>query len=158
MDVDGWFAANQDDLVRYGFLVCGDLARAEDAVADAMVRSWAKLRRGRVEHPLAYVRRAINRHLIDRARHDDVERRAAPRLVNREAVEPRENDVLDRLVLWPHLLGLPSSQRAVLVLRYFVGLSEAEIAAELDIAPGTVKSRSARALQTLRRAMETTDA
>lgn len=158
MEVDEWFAANQDDLVRYGFLVCGDLARAEDAVSDAMVRSWPKLRRGRVEHPRAYVRRAINRQLIDRARHDDVERRASPRLVSLGAVESSENDVLARLVLWPHLLGLPASQRAVLVLRYFVGLTEAEIAAELGIAPGTVKSRSARALQTLRQAMETTDA
>jgi RNA polymerase sigma factor (sigma-70 family) len=52
------------------------------------------------------------------------------------------------------LAALPSRQRAVLVLRYYVGCSEAEIAAILDCRPGTVKSLASRALASLRGVLE----
>jgi RNA polymerase sigma factor (sigma-70 family) len=45
---------------------------------------------------------------------------------------------------------LPTRQRAVLVLRYYADLSEAEIAAALDCRPGTVRSLAARAFATIR--------
>ena len=52
--------------------------------------------------------------------------------------------------LWRALAALPARQRAVLVLRYYEGLTDAEIADVLDCAPGTVRSSASRALRTLR--------
>ena len=52
------------------------------------------------------------------------------------------------------LLRLPYDQRAVVVLRYWLGLSEAEIASTLGCRPGTVKSRHSRALRTLRKELQ----
>jgi RNA polymerase sigma factor (sigma-70 family) len=51
------------------------------------------------------------------------------------------------------LASLPRRRREVLVLRYYLGLSEAEIAAVLGISPGTVKSTAARGLTTLARVL-----
>jgi len=50
--------------------------------------------------------------------------------------------------------GLPEDQRLVVALRYFAGLSEDEVAETLGIAPGTVKSRTSRALERLREAYD----
>src|SRR5581483_1536003 len=55
------------------------------------------------------------------------------------------------------LAALPPRQRAVVVLRYYAGLSEAEIAEALGCAPGTVKSQSAKAMRTLRRVLGSPD-
>jgi RNA polymerase sigma factor (sigma-70 family) len=64
-----------------------------------------------------------------------------------------DRDAVDRL-----LGRLPAQQRVVLALRYWGGLSEAEIAGQLDCSVGTVKSRASRALATLRAAGALTDA
>jgi RNA polymerase sigma factor (sigma-70 family) len=58
---------------------------------------------------------------------------------------------LERDRLWSHLRQLPPRQRAVLVLRYYEGLSEAEIADTLGFSRGTVKSHASRGLAALRR-------
>ena len=56
----------------------------------------------------------------------------------------------DRDTMWRLLLDLPAKQRTALVLRYWGGLSEAEIAREMGCAPGTVKTHAARGLAALR--------
>jgi hypothetical protein len=57
---------------------------------------------------------------------------------------------LERDVMWKHVKALPARQRAVLVLRFYEDMSEAQTAAMLQISPGTVKSQTSRALGTLR--------
>ena len=59
--------------------------------------------------------------------------------------------VLDRSLLWPLVSALPARQRAVIVLRYYEDLTEAQIADALGCAPGTVKSQSSAAIATIRR-------
>ena len=69
---------------------------------------------------------------------------------------PAELPVLDRSVLWPLVCALPARQRAVIVLRYYEDLSEAQIAEVLSCAPGTVKSQASAAIGALRRAIAAT--
>jgi RNA polymerase sigma factor (sigma-70 family) len=57
---------------------------------------------------------------------------------------------VERDAMWEHLQTLPAKQRAVLVLRFYEGMSEAEIADTLGIGRGTVKSHASRALAALR--------
>ena len=69
---------------------------------------------------------------------------------------PAQMPVLDRSLLWPLVCALPDRQRAVIVLRYYEDLSEAQIAEVLGCAPGTVKSQSSAAITALRRAVAAT--
>jgi RNA polymerase sigma factor (sigma-70 family) len=69
--------------------------------------------------------------------------------------ESHENKVADSDLVWRALAGLPAQQRAVLVLRYYEDLSEAEIAEVLGIRSGTVKSQASAAMAHLRRDLGT---
>jgi RNA polymerase sigma factor (sigma-70 family) len=62
----------------------------------------------------------------------------------------RITEEIERQALWRYVQALPPRQRAVLVLRFYEDLTEAETARVLDVAVGTVKSQSARALAALR--------
>jgi RNA polymerase sigma factor (sigma-70 family) len=65
---------------------------------------------------------------------------------------------MERDVVWPLVRDLPTRRRAVLVLRYYEGLSEAEIADVLGVSRGTVKSHAPRALAMLRKRIAADDA
>jgi len=67
-----------------------------------------------------------------------------------EPRSPASTDVTDRLTLLAQLAELPPRRRAVIVLRYFCDLSIEDTAEILECSPGTVKSQTARALETLR--------
>jgi RNA polymerase sigma factor (sigma-70 family) len=67
-----------------------------------------------------------------------------------------ERPVLDRALLWPLVCALPDRQRAVIVLRYYEDLSEAQIADLLGCAPGTVKSQAHAGMAALRPALAAT--
>ena len=69
------------------------------------------------------------------------------------AGDSAEELVFDRHLFWPLVCALPARQRAVIVLRYYEDLSEAQIADALGCAPGTVKSQSSAAIGALRRAL-----
>jgi DNA-directed RNA polymerase specialized sigma24 family protein len=73
--------------------------------------------------------------------------------IGRMAEDSLELPLLDRSLLWPLVCALPARQRAVIVLRYYEDLSEAQIADVLGCAPGTVKSQTSAAFAALRRAL-----
>lgn len=131
-------------LRRFAFLLCGDWDEAEDLVQVALAR--CSRRWHDVEEPHAYVRTAVVRASSSWRRRRLREGVAVP--LSDWAAPAGNSDA--RLVLLAALRALPLVQRQVLVLRYYEGLSEREIAAVLDVAPGTVKSRCARGLATLR--------
>ena len=146
--VHGRYAA----LVRHGTLLTGDHGHGEDLVQEALVktlRAWSRLHPG--GDPDAYTRRVMVRAAW----------RAGRRLWHREvptdvlpegrAGDPYEPQDTARLVLGA-LRALPAQQRVVLVLRYWAGLSELEIATMLGCSTGTVKSRASRAIAALRQA------
>ena len=146
-----------DRLARLAFFLCGDRSRSEDLVAEAFAAAWPKWSTGRVDDLGSYLRRiVVNRASKDRRhfrvvfRHDE---RVAPSLPSLGADE----GIGTRIDLARALASLPEHQRVAVVLRYLVDMTEAEIAALLRVAPGTVKSRLSRALDTMRMQMGGTD-
>jgi RNA polymerase sigma-70 factor (sigma-E family) len=142
-------AASGDKLLRTAYLLTGDRGHAEDLVQLALERTarrWSRL----AGSPEAFARAVLLNAVTDRWRR----RRVRVQEVLNEVPEPDVVDATDELLLrwdlFDALRQLPARQRAVLVLRYFVDLSEAETARELGVSIGTVKSAASRALERLR--------
>jgi RNA polymerase sigma factor (sigma-70 family) len=145
--VESLYRSQYTPMVRLAFLLVGSEEVAEELVQDTFVRVRGPIED--VEHPVAYLRRAVVNACRNHHRHRDVERRGAVRLAaDGVAAAPELEHLADALA------GLHSRQRAVLVLRYYLGCSEAEIAAALGCRPGTVKSLASRGLAALREVLE----
>lgn len=141
-------------LVRLAALLVGSTATAEDVVQE----SFAKLhgRFHRVDEPRAWLRVAVvNASRNERRRLGRVRRHLNGPAIQRTAgaVTGPPPEPADAALL-AALRRLPERQRAAVVLRYYLGLSEVEIAATLGIRPGTVKSRLHRALARMRTELE----
>ena len=149
-----YVAARQRALLRSAWLLTGDWHAAEDIVQAALVRVWPRWTRVVAGgDPDAYVRRAvINVYLTARRRrwHGEYAAAAPPDRPDPAnpyaAVELR--DALARV-----LPALGRRQRAIVVLRYFDDLTEAQVAEVMGCSVGTVKSQSAKALARLRAAL-----
>lgn len=132
-------------LVRTAVLLTGDRADAEDLVQVCLVRLAGRWER--VDDPHAYARTVLARLAVDRWRRL---RPASVALSERDAVGDATAASVARVALLGELRRLPARQRAVLVLRYYEGWSEAEIAVALGCSAGTVKTHAARGLARLR--------
>lgn len=133
-------------LLRSAWLLTGDWHSAHDLVQTALEKSWPRWGR-RMDHPEAYVRRVLlTTYLSWRRRHWTAE---VP-----TAELPEITDPSDEIELRQALLGalavLTPRQRAVIVLRYFDDLSEADAAEALGCSVGTVKAHASRGLAHLR--------
>lgn len=154
-EFDEVYAAHRDALFRLAVLICGDRARGEDAVAEAFARTYPRWRSGKVAEPGWYLRRALVNELTQGFRRRAVEARAQARRTGDARGESSfDVELSDRASIRAALSTLTDGQRAVLVLRFYEGLSEAETADALGIAPGTVKSRVSRSLARLRTTIE----
>ncbi|MEV4118054.1 SigE family RNA polymerase sigma factor [Micromonospora sp. NPDC049645] len=146
-------AARSAALLRTAYLLTGDWATAEDLLQTALTKTYLAWKRlGGIEAVEPYARRVMVNTSTSWWRRRWHGERPTEVLPERAGVDEIEQQ-LDRDLLWRHLRELPNRQRAVLVLRYYEDMSEAQTAAMLDISPGTVKSQSSRALATLRRRM-----
>ncbi|MGC4745619.1 SigE family RNA polymerase sigma factor [Micromonospora sp. DT201] len=146
-------AARSAALLRTAYLLSGDWATAEDLLQTALTKTYLAWKRlGGIEAVEPYARRVMVNTSTSWWRRRWHGERPTEVLPERAGVDEIEQQ-LDRDLLWRHLRELPHRQRAVLVLRYYEDMSEAQTAAMLDISPGTVKSQSSRALATLRRRM-----
>jgi RNA polymerase sigma-70 factor (sigma-E family) len=142
-------------LLRFGYVLTGDAHRGEELVQSALVTTYRRWKHLRHEEPHAYVRRAmINAHTSLWRRHRRETQLPEDFDLTAAGAGPAHYDEVD-LVLRA-LRILPPRQRAVMVLRYYDDLSEAEIAHALGCSPGTVKSQASRALKTLRRELDRT--
>jgi len=145
-------------LFRTALLLTGqDRAEAEDLLQGALERAYRRWGRiCRAGDPERYVRRILANASTDRWRRL---RRRPERELPPDAAGLVESDhaadVVERDFLLRALAGLPPRQRAVLVLRYFCDLPEAEIADALGCSAGTVKSQASRGLARLRAISET---
>ncbi|MHB1535220.1 MAG: RNA polymerase sigma factor [Acidimicrobiales bacterium] len=131
------------DLVRLAHLLTGSIAHGEDLAQEAFI---GLLRNAPVRAPEAYLRRSVVNLAINSGRRAHRERSYVASGFAEQVVEAPINDEL-----WPLLGRLPARQRAVLVLRYYLDLSEAEIARTLGCRPGTVKAHASKALARLRK-------
>lgn len=139
-------------LHRTAYLMVGDRGLAQDLLQEALTKTyvaWPRLRdRSKAE---AYARKAVTTTAIGwyRRRQWSSER-AAERLP--DSTQPgHEDQVADQEWLWQALQALPPRQRAALVCRFYDDLSEADTAAVMGCAPGTVKSQVSAGLNRLRR-------
>jgi RNA polymerase sigma-70 factor (sigma-E family) len=158
-DFDRFVADSTDTLLRTAYLIVWDLGEAEDLVQETLLdvaRRWPRVRR--MEHPIAYARRVlVNRALRGaarraRRRHELIAEPPADR--GAETSDPGALDTYDELM--SALAMLPPRQRAVIVLRYFLDLPEAEVAAAMNCSLGTVKSTASRGLARLEQVMRPT--
>ena len=144
-------------LFRAALLLTGqDRSEAEDLLQGALERAyrhWGRICRS--GDPERYVRRILANASTDRWRRLGRRgERSLPDDGSGPVTGDHAGDVADRDFLLRALAGLPPRQRAVLVLRYFCDLPEAEIADALGCSAGTVKSQASRALAKLREMSE----
>jgi RNA polymerase sigma-70 factor (sigma-E family) len=144
-----FFAGEFRGLRRLGFLLTGDWGEAEELAQEAMVRTFAAWDQVRhYQQPAAFARKVlVNRHrsLLRRAA---VEARHA---LGAEPNEPQQPTFSgEELVLWQALRQLSTRQRHAIVLRFCLDLPEAEVARQLGVPAGTVKSLIHRGLRRLR--------
>jgi len=153
-DFSSYMEARQPSLLRTAYLLSGDRHTAEDLVQVAFAKlylSWDKVRdQGALD---GYVRRILVNE------HNTLWRRPWKRREHSsdEVPERGRHDAYDEgSDLWAVIQTLPRRTRAVIVLRYYEELSEAEIAEALGISRGTVKSQASRGLSLLRERTTTT--
>lgn len=147
-------------LVRALAVACGDPRRAEDAVQDAFVQAHRHWRRVRgYDQPGAWVRRAALHRLVDQERSAARDRRRRRRLAEEPVRDPQghEHATVARAELVDALGALPERQRLVVCLHYLADLSVDDVAAALEVAPGTVKSQLHDARSNLLRSLEVRD-
>ena len=148
---DAFVHARLPALLRFAHAVTGDPHTAADLVQDALERTGVRWNRlDRLGDPEAYVRRAIINGRASRWRKHRRET-LVERLPERPVVI---EDRSDRDELWQHVRSLPPRQRAIIVLRYYEDMSEAQIAATLGCSQGTVKSQANKAIGKLRTALD----
>lgn len=145
--------ARRTHLRRIAYAICGDWTQAEDLVQVALTKlyvAWPKIHREGAEE--AYVRTIIVRANVDHHRRPWTRERVGLPEVDEPA--PEGLAVEERSALFDALQALPAMQRKVVVLRHWLGLSVEETARELQIATGTVKSYSSRAVESLQAALD----
>lgn len=148
---DAFVETRSTALLRTAYLLCaGDRGAAEDLLQEVLERTYAKWRRINSQ-PEAYVRAALANAAANRWRHRSRRVREAPL---EEGIPPslpgHEEQIADRDALLRALSELPHKMRAVVVLRYFDDLTEAQTAHALGCGVGTVKSQTSRGLARLR--------
>jgi len=150
------FHTHLRSLTRTAVLLVDDPAQAEDIVQEAFVKAFATWHRLEDETKAAAY---LHRIVVNTSR-SALRRRAVARRHPSKAAAPRasaEEDALaalERAVVVRELRSLPRRQREALVLRHYLGLSEAEAASAMGVSTGSVKAYASRGLVELSRRME----
>ena len=157
--VEQLYAAHWRQLVRLSVLLVRDQGTAEEVVQDAFIElhgRWGRLRDH--DRALAYLRQSV----VNRSRSVLRHRTVVLKYANRDrppltspAADHEVAHHAQRDVVLTAMRGLPTRQREVVALRYYLDLSEAEIADTLGISRGAVKSHASRGLATLKNTLGT---
>lgn len=140
---EAFYVETWDWAVRVAALIVHDREAGQEIAQESLLAVYRRW--GELDEPRAYLRTTIVNRCRNWHRGDRTRREKLPLLVGPATAELGESGLADAIA------ALPVRQRAVVVLRYYGDLSEAEIAVALDCRPGTVKSLSSRALRRLRK-------
>jgi RNA polymerase sigma-70 factor, ECF subfamily len=156
----GFVAERSVALQRTAYLLTGDWALAEDLVQTALLKTYLAWRQtGGIDSVEAYARKVmVNTATTWWRRRWRGERPTAQPV---QGIRPDDTDQwLERDAVWQLILTLPAGQRAILVLRYYEDLTEADTARLLGVSIGTVKRQAWRAIGALRQRLghQSTDA
>ena len=152
MTFEEFAARHGPSMRRVAAVLAGDVSSGDDIVQEVLIRAHAKWRRiGSLDRPEFYVRKMVVNEFVSARRRGwrtvpgghgcDIDQRTTP---------DHAVSVADRDALLEELRKLPRQQRAVMVLRYFEGFSDPEIAELLGVTPVTVRGYATRALAALR--------
>jgi RNA polymerase sigma-70 factor (sigma-E family) len=142
--------ARSSRLLRTAYLLTHDWALAEDLLQTSLVKAWSAWLRID-DDPEPYVRRIlVNTYATWWRRRWRVEQPTESQSMPESTVDDQHGPIDARDEVWRALGRLPRRQRAVLVLRYFEDLTEAQTADVLGVSVGTVKSQASKALARLR--------
>lgn len=154
MDFERFVVAQLPGLIRYSTMLAGDRDLAQDVVQDVLVRAhdrWARI--SGTDRPDLYLKRMVTNEYLSwrrsRARRAATLTRWGPTLAAPDVADHAEATAA-RSELNQQLAALPGRQRAVLILGYYEGCDDAEIADLLGCSPGSVRTYRSRALAALR--------
>ena len=147
-DFSAFVSERSQPLLRTAYLLTRDWALAEDLLQTALTKAWFAWSRIDTS-PEAYVRKILVNAFLSWRRRRWVGEEPWADPPDRPGVDPY-GAVDDRSAIWQLLGRLPARQRAVVVLRYYEDLSEAQAAELLGCSVGTVKSQASKALAKLR--------
>lgn len=150
-EFDAFMTASWASLYRTAVLMTGDRHLAEDLLQNTMgkvYKAWPRV--SRVDHPRSYARTVLAHEVASWWR-----KKSSSELPTEDwpdtGLPGHDDSVVAKVLVWRTLQELPPRQRAVVVLRYYEDLTEAEIAAALAISAGAVKSHAHQALRSLER-------
>jgi len=148
-----FIAARLDSLRRTAFVLSRDWHTADDLVSETIIkllRRWSRI--DETANPDAYAHRVLLSVWLDERRRPW--RRESPSITLPDTARTDHvGDAVDRITVLEQLAKLPKRRRAVVVLRFYCDMSVEQTAEVLGCSTGTVKSQTARALDTLRAAM-----
>jgi RNA polymerase sigma-70 factor (sigma-E family) len=152
MTFEEFAAARLPAVLKFAAVLTGDRGLAEDVVQEVLIRANARWQMiGSLPRPEAYVRKMIlNEYLTWRRRSRRLVLSGASSDVEGLPTPDPTASYAERQAMLAELTKLPRRQRAVVVLRYYEGLSDREIADVLGCKPGTVRGHASRALAALR--------
>lgn len=157
-DFVAYVESHTEGLERYAYALTGDAHTAQDLVQTCLMKTWRRWRRiARMEFPDAYVRRILTTAFLDQRRR----RSSTEQLVAEVPDRPGGADPADRAVYRDQvvraLTTLTPTQRAVIVLRHYLGCDDEQIAIELGCSTSTVRSHASRGLGRMHRCLGNLD-
>jgi RNA polymerase sigma-70 factor (sigma-E family) len=152
MTFEEFAAARLPAVLRLAGVLTGDRSLAEDVVQEVLIRANARWQSiARLDRPEAYINKMIvNEYLSWRRRSWRLVLAGAGTDLHARPTPDPAAGYAERDAIFAELAKLPTRQRTVIVLRYYEGLSDAEIAEVLGCRPGTVRGYASRALAALR--------
>jgi RNA polymerase sigma-70 factor (sigma-E family) len=152
MTFEEFAASRMPGVLRFAAVLAGDRPTAEDLAQEVLIRAysrWDKI--GCLDRPDLYVRKMMLNEFLSWRRRSARQMPAAGRTLDPASSAPdHAQEYTEREALLAEVGKLPRRQRAVLVLRYYEGRDDGEIAELLGCTSGTVRSHASRALAALR--------
>ena len=150
---------HQEPVFRLAYLILGDAAEADDVAQDCFIRAYRKLDKFDAERPFRPWLLQICKNLARNkqrslSRYWGAVQRFFQAHPDAHVVALQSDLAVDGQLLWQAVQRLRPAAQEIVYLRFFLDMSEVETAVSLDIAPGTVKSRTHRALKQLRDVVE----